>query len=47
MSMLESAADQHARGEYVLAAGSKRGRVYSLNNRGTTYAEGVLRRTLE
>lgn len=35
------------REEYVLAAGSRRGRVYSLNNRGMQYAEGVLRRTLE
>jgi|GEM_PF-3709930 hypothetical protein len=35
------------RKDYVLAAGAKRGRVYSLNNRGVAYAEGVLRRTLE
>lgn len=35
------------RDEYVLAAGTRRGKVYSLNNRGVQYAEGVLRRTLE
>ncbi|MCP5328910.1 MAG: hypothetical protein H7A18_10415 [Sinobacteraceae bacterium] len=35
------------RSEYVLAAGNNRGRVYSLNNRGVAYAEGVLRKTLE
>jgi hypothetical protein len=35
------------REDYVLAAGARRGRVYSLNNRGVQYAESVLRRTLE
>jgi hypothetical protein len=33
--------------DYVLAAGANRGRVYSLNNRGVAYAEGVVRKTLD
>ena len=32
------------RSEYVLAAGSKRGRVYSLNNPGVIFAEELLRK---
>lgn len=35
------------RSEFVLAAGAKRGRVYSLNNRGMAYAEDLLRRMVE
>jgi hypothetical protein len=35
------------RREFVLAAGVRRGRTYSLNNRGVTQAEAILRRTLE
>ena len=35
------------RKEYVLAAGSRRGRIYSLNNRGVAHAETTVRQILE
>ena len=37
----------HRKADLIMAAGSRRGRRYSLNNRGTIYAEDLVRRMVE
>jgi hypothetical protein len=47
VSLLRADKALHRKADLIMAAGSRRGRRYSLNNRGTIYAEDLVRRMVE